>query len=96
MNSVIALLIDSLIGFLNIYIFLLFARIILSWFPNIEWYKQPFQILNQLTEPYLRLFRSIIPPLGGLDLSPILGFLLIQVLVSALSSLEMTALAMGL
>jgi YggT family protein len=35
-------------------------------------------VLSQLTDPYLNLFRSIIPPLGGIDLSPILAFLLLS------------------
>jgi YggT family protein len=34
--------------------------------------------LSQLTDPYLNIFRSIIPPLGGIDFSPILALLLLQ------------------
>ena len=64
--------------FLGIYFVLLVIRILLSWFPTIDWYKQPFAILSQLTDPYLNLFRRIIPPLGGMDFSPILAFLAIQ------------------
>jgi len=54
---------------------ILIVRILLSWFPNIDWYKQPFKLLYNLTEPVLAIFRSIIPPIGGLDLSPIVAFL---------------------
>ncbi len=80
----ITLLITSLATFLQIYLYLLLARVLLSWFPNINWMNPPFSILSQLTDPYLNLFRSIIPPLGGLDLSPILGFILLQILQGAL------------
>jgi len=77
---IIALLFQTLTTFISIYTVLLFIRILLSWFPNINWYDPPFSILSQLTDPYLNIFRSIIPPLGGIDFSPILAFLLLQVI----------------
>ncbi len=83
----ITLIVASLAKFIQIYLYLLIARILLSWFPNINWMNPPFSILSQLTDPYLNIFRSIIPPLGGLDLSPILGFILLQVLQGALYSI---------
>ncbi|HEY9655857.1 MAG TPA: YggT family protein [Thermosynechococcaceae cyanobacterium] len=67
---------------LGFYLALLFIRILLSWFPNINWFDPPFSILSQLTDPYLNIFRSIIPPLGGLDFSAILALLLLQVVQS--------------
>ncbi len=70
--------------FLNAYLVLLLIRILLSWFPNINWLSPPFSILSQLTDPYLNLFRSIIPPLGGIDFSPMLAFLLLNVIISLL------------
>ena len=86
MNSI-ALLTDTLATFITIYTYVLIVRILLTWFPNIDWYNQPFSALSQLTDPYLNLFRSIIPPLGGIDLSPILAILLLQVAGSLLSGL---------
>ena len=65
---------------------LLLTRILLSWFPNIEWWKQPFKLLLDVTEPILAPFRALIPPIGGLDLSPIVAFLAIQVLQSLVLS----------
>lgn len=67
-------------NFIQIYFVLLVVRILLSWFPNINWFSNPWAILSQLTDPYLNVFRSVIPPLGGIDFSPILAFLLLQVL----------------
>jgi YggT family protein len=69
---------EVLMTFLQIYSILLIIRILLSWFPNVDWFNPPFSVLGQLTDPYLNLFRSIIPPLGGIDLSPILAFLLLR------------------
>ncbi|MEM6754347.1 MAG: YggT family protein [Cyanobacteria bacterium P01_C01_bin.38] len=83
MDSPFALLIRTLTQFIEIYRILLFIRILLTWFPQIDWFKQPFQALSQITDPYLNLFRNIIPPLGGIDLSPILAILALS-LVSGL------------
>lgn len=80
------LLITTLTTFLQIYFLLLIARILLSWFPNINWFDPPFSIVSQLTDPYLNLFRSVIPPIGGLDFSPILAIMVLQVLQSLVLS----------
>jgi len=79
MNSSVGLLANTLVTFLNIYMVLMFVRILLSWFPNINWYDPPFSVLSQLTDPYLNLFRSFIPPLGGMDFSPIIAIFVLQI-----------------
>jgi YggT family protein len=78
MNSLIPLFVQTLATFISIYTVLIFVRILLSWFPNVNWFNPPFSILSQLTDPYLNWFRNIIPPLGGLDFSPILAIMLLQ------------------
>ncbi len=88
MNPAVELLVNSLSSFLSIYLVLLFIRILLSWFPNINWYDPPFSLLGQLTDPYLNLFRSIIPPLGGIDFSAILAIVLLQFLQQLLPALR--------
>jgi YggT family protein len=89
MQSIVLLLAETLVTFLNIYFALLIIRILLTWFPNVDWSSPPLAILSQLTDPYLNLFRSIIPPLGGLDFSPILAILLLQVVQSIVPSVLM-------
>jgi len=84
MDSSLGLLVTTLSTFISIYTLLLFIRILLSWFPNVDWYNQPFAALSQITDPYLNVFRSFIPPLGGIDFSPILAFMLLQFLGSAI------------
>ena len=74
------LIIDTLINFINIYLLLIFIRILLSWFQTAEWAYSAMSFLSPITDPYLNIFRSIIPPLGGLDLSPILAILALQFL----------------
>lgn len=84
------LLTNTLATFFQIYFVLILIRVLLSWFPNIDWYAPPFSILSQLTDPYLNLFRSIIPPLGGIDFSPMLAIFLLQFLAQAVLSLQST------
>lgn len=79
MSSPIALIATSLAGFLQIYFVLLIARILLSWFPNLNWGNPPLSFLSQVTDPYLNIFRSIIPPLGGMDFSPMLAIFVLQI-----------------
>lgn len=69
-----------------IYIILI-LRILLTWFPNIDWYKQPFKFLNDFSEPIFTPFRKILPPIGGLDLSPILAFLALQLAFGVILSI---------
>lgn len=71
---------QSFAAFLQIYFVLIIVRVLLSWFPTIDWYNQPFNALSQLVDPYLNLFRRVIPPIGGLDLSPILAIFALQLL----------------
>nr|WDA98816.1 hypothetical protein SCTW_034 [Sciadococcus taiwanensis] len=88
MNTSINLLFSSLVGFLQLYLVLLLLRVSLTWFPNINWFSQPFYSLSKITDPYLRLFRGIVPPFLGMDISPILGFILLQFLVQIFSNIK--------
>ncbi|MEL6488763.1 MAG: YggT family protein [Cyanobacteria bacterium J06634_6] len=77
--SIVAPVIMGISTFLRIYFLLLIVRILLSWFPNVDWSNPIFSTISQLTDPYLNLFRSIIPPIGGLDLSAILAIFALQI-----------------
>ncbi|HIK33731.1 MAG TPA: YggT family protein [Oscillatoriales cyanobacterium M59_W2019_021] len=94
MSSPSALLIQTLATFLSIYSILIFIRILLSWFPNVDWFAQPFAALSQITDPYLNLFRSVIPPLGGIDFSAILAIIVLQIVQELVSS-ALPAMAYG-
>ena len=69
---------SGLSNFLQLYNAALISRLILTWFPN-----PPQAIVSPLAticDPYLNLFRGIIPPLGGtIDLSPVLAFVVLDV-----------------
>lgn len=64
----------------QIYFWLILVRCLLSFVPSIDWYKQPFAAIKDSTDIYLNLFRKIIPPIGGWDLSPIVAILVLQVI----------------
>lgn len=65
------------------YIFVIILWCLLSWFPNIRWHEQPFRSLNMLVEPVIAPFRRLIPPLGGMDLSPMVAILVLQFVAHA-------------
>ncbi|WP_298616071.1 YggT family protein [uncultured Thermosynechococcus sp.] len=88
---VLPILLMGVANFLQFYLIILLIRVLLSWFPNINWYNPPFSIISQLTDPYLNLFRGLIPPIGGLDFSPIIAFFLLQFLVQLLSGFSSSA-----
>jgi YggT family protein len=80
LNPVAALLIEIL----EIYKWIVIAAVIVSWltaFNVINQYnnfvRTLLRILIALTEPVFRQIRRVIPPMGGLDLSPIIVFLII-------------------
>ncbi|MEO0866925.1 MAG: YggT family protein, partial [Cyanobacteria bacterium J06642_11] len=62
----------ALAQFISIYLALLLIRVLLTWLPNLDWGNPVLSALSQITDPYLNLFRSVIPPLGGIDFSAIL------------------------
>ncbi|PLW70971.1 YggT family protein [Pseudohalioglobus lutimaris] len=74
----------GIIGLLvNIYFFALLAMIILSWVaPGSN--HPAMHLLYQITEPVMAPFRKVLPAMGGMDFSPILVFVLINVLQIAL------------
>lgn len=63
----------------QIYTLMLFARIISSWIPEFRDSKL-IQFIAFYTDPYLDIFRRVVPPLGGIDFSPILAFIALSFL----------------
>lgn len=59
---------------------LIFIRVILSWIPNLQSSKLA-EFVLEVTDPILKPIQKIIPPIGGaIDISPIIAFLLLQLL----------------
>jgi len=79
------IVISFLIFLLRIYSFILLARVLLSWIPNLDYNNPIVQFLYQLTEPVLRPIRQALPQASGIDFSPIVVFIGISVLTTILT-----------
>jgi YggT family protein len=69
---------------LSIYTLVLLVRVLLSWFPNLDWSNPILSSVSAITDPYLNAFRGLIPPVGGLDLSSLVAFVALQLAQSLL------------
>jgi uncharacterized protein YggT (Ycf19 family) len=80
--------------FISVYIILIFGYILTSWIrlPYSVWLNRIQRFLFDVCEPYLRIFRRILPPLGPLDLSPIIAivslFVIREILLTILDQLH--------
>ena len=77
---------------LRIYSFLLLIRVLLTWFPSIDWSNGILSALTTITDPYLNIFRGVIPPIGGFDISSLLAFLLLNVIQNLITNLQYASL----
>ena len=72
--------------FLYVYIALLLVYVLLTWFrlPYSVWLSRIQRFLYDVCDPYLRLFRRVIPPIGSIDLSPTVAIIALFVVQRAL------------
>jgi YggT family protein len=91
--EVIATLLSVLSRTLEIYSLILLVRVLLSWFPNMDWSNPVLSTVSSITDPYLNAFRGLIPPIGGLDLSAILAFLALNLGQQLLGSASISVMA---
>ena len=75
--------------FVGVYVLLIFAYIIASWVPGggSPTLERMRQFLYDVCEPYLRLFRRVLPPLGPLDLSPVVAIFSLFILMRVVDEL---------
>lgn len=71
----------------TVYIVLIFLRILLSWVPRLpdnDALRAVVRFIHESTDPYLNVFRRMLPPVGGsgmaIDLSPMVGVILLLVM----------------
>jgi YggT family protein len=85
--------IDSVQSFVNVFVYiytlLILAYIVTSWvrLPYSPWLNRIQRFLYDVCEPYLRLFRRILPTVGPLDLSPIVGVVVLVILGRVVNAL---------
>jgi uncharacterized protein YggT (Ycf19 family) len=75
--------------FVTVYALLIFAYIISSWLrlPYSPWLNRIQRFLYDVSEPYLRLFRRVLPSMGPLDLSPMVAVIVLVLLRFVLISI---------
>jgi len=75
--------------FIYVYVLVIFAFILTSWIrlPYSPWLNRVQRFLYDVCDPYLRLFRRILPSLGPLDLSPVLAVIVLFALQKGLDAL---------
>jgi YggT family protein len=59
---------------LGLMMFLFIFRIVLSWYPQVDLNRFPLNVVALPTEPFLVLLRKLVPPIGGVDITPIIWF----------------------
>jgi YggT family protein len=75
--------------FLWVYILLLFVYVLSSWLrlPYNVWVRRVSEFLRDVCEPFLRIFRRVLPPLGPLDLAPVVAILALIALMRIVDAL---------
>ena len=79
MTSMISRLILAAVDF---YVVLILIYVVMSWIPSVrEGTNAVYEALSTICEPYLMLFRKIIPPAGVIDFSPVVAVVVLQLIV---------------
>lgn len=74
-----------IVSIVDFYIILIIIYVLMSWVPLKGVFADIYDVLGTITEPYLGIFRRLIPPIGGtLDISPIVAILVLNVLMNLL------------
>ena len=63
---------------LQAFTWLILIRVLITWIPNLDPFNPIVRLLRQATDPILEPARRIIPPIGGMDISPIVVILILQ------------------
>ena len=78
---------DYVAALFLVYIILILIRVLMSWIPRMPYnptLRAVLDFISDTTDPYLNLFRRILPPIGGggfgLDLSPMIGIIVLFIL----------------
>ena len=71
----------------QLYTWILMARFLLTWIPNVDYSHPAIRFIHKATDFVVRPFRGILPPMGNIDLSPLIMFLVLRMAYSLLRQL---------
>ena len=74
---------NLIVSLANAYTLIIFVYVLMSWIPNSSGIVgEVYRILGKICDPYLDLFKRLIPPIGGMvDITPIIALLVLQFVV---------------
>ena len=73
------------VGLISTFFYIaIFARVILSWFPQVDYANPLIRIIFRVTEPILAPIRRFVPRLGTLDISPMIALILLYAIQNIL------------
>lgn len=73
---------------LTVYGWLIIAYAVMSWFPIRGFLYDVYEVLDTVVGPYVGLFRRFIPPIGAVDISPLVAFFVVQLVIGAVRALR--------
>ncbi|WP_433749551.1 YggT family protein [Falsibacillus pallidus] len=79
-------LLVALAKLVQLYSWALVIYILMSWFPNAR-ETSVGRVLTRICEPYLEPFRRIVPPIGMIDISPIVAFIVLNLAMNGIQQL---------
>ncbi len=74
---------------------LVVVRVLLSWVPSVDYGHPLIMLIVRITDPVLQPVRRLLPPVGGLDLSPVIAILLLNLVGQFLHRFLVSLLAVG-
>lgn len=75
-------------GLIDFYVLLILAYIVLSWFRPHGFMQDVFRTLGTIVEPFLGIFRRLIPPVGMVDFSPMVAIIVLELISRLLDRLR--------
>jgi YggT family protein len=77
---------NIIIQIANIYVILIVVWALFSWFDHSKGIlRDIYNVLDKLVKPYIDIFKRFIPPMGGIDITPILAIIVLQILIRLLA-----------
>lgn len=67
---------------IDLYTIVIIVYVLMSWIPQMRgWVSDLYEVLSKICDPYLDVFKKVIPPVGAIDFSPIAAILALQLLI---------------
>jgi YggT family protein len=68
----------AVLSLIQLYSLIVLVWCVLSWFPNVRMYNQPWRSIDMMVRPVCEPLRRVLPPIGGFDLSPMILMFILQ------------------